>query len=42
MSFFDFTIIGDPAFDVFFSIDASLAVFFFLAFSVFTFFRGRV
>ena len=41
MTFFDFTIIGDPAFDFFFSIEASLSVFFFLSYSVFSFFRGR-
>jgi hypothetical protein len=40
--FYDFDIIGDPAFDFFFSLPASLSILFFLAFSALSFFRGRV
>ncbi|MBU0581335.1 MAG: hypothetical protein KKA19_09190 [Candidatus Margulisbacteria bacterium] len=41
-AFLNFTIIGDEAFDFFFSIVASLSLLMFIAFSVLTFFRGRV
>ncbi|WP_321777794.1 hypothetical protein [Sulfurimonas sp.] len=41
-SFLDFTIIGDPAFDFFFSITASINLLMFIAFSVTALFRGRV
>jgi len=40
-TFLDFTIIGDPAFDFFFSITASLSLFMYFAFSAAAFFRGR-
>jgi hypothetical protein len=40
-SFVDFYIIGDPAFDLFFSIPASLSILFFLSSSVLSLFRGR-
>ncbi len=42
VDFLDFTIIGDPAFDFFFSLTASVNIFMFMAFSVTAFFRGRV
>ncbi len=40
--FLNFTLTGDPAFDFFFSITASINLFMFMAFSVTAFFRGRV
>ena len=40
--FLDFTIIGDPAFDFFFSITASIKLLMYMAFSATAFFRGRV
>ncbi|WP_294966962.1 hypothetical protein [Sulfurimonas sp.] len=42
VEFLDFTIIGDPAFDFFFSITASLNLLMFILFSVTSLFRGRV
>ncbi len=42
VDFLNFTIIGDPSFDFFFSINASLSLLFFISFSALTFFRGRV
>jgi len=42
LTFLDFTITGDPTFDFFFSITASLSVFYFLIFSILQLFRGRV
>lgn len=42
LEFLDFTITGDPAFDFFFSLTASINLFMFMAFSVTSFFRGRV
>lgn len=42
MSFLDFNITGDPAFDFFFSITASMNVLFYLSFAVTLLFRGRV
>jgi len=42
LDFLNFTIIGDPAFDFFFSVTASINLFMFMAFSVTAFFRGRV
>jgi len=41
-AFLNFTITGDQTFDFFFSLPASLSIFFFLAFSILSFFRGRV
>lgn len=41
-AFIDFTIIGDPAFDFFFSVTASVNLIMFLAFSITSMFRGRV
>ena len=41
VDFLDFTIIGDPAFDFFFSINASLSLLFFIVFSVLHFVRGK-
>lgn len=41
-AFLNFTITGDPAFDFFFSIVASLNVLFFMSFSALSLFRGRV
>ena len=40
--FLNFTITGDPAFDFFFSITASLNLLFFISFSAMAMFRGRV
>jgi len=40
--FLNFTVTGDPAFDFFFSITASLNLLYFLAFAVTSLFRGRV
>jgi len=40
--FLDFQVTGDPAFDFFFSLTASMNLFMFMAFSVTAFFRGRV
>ena len=42
LEFINFTIIGDPAFDFFFSITASINLLMFMAFSITAFFRGRV
>ncbi|MFT5874178.1 MAG: hypothetical protein ACI8WT_003138 [Clostridium sp.] len=42
MGFLNFPITGDPAFDFFFSIAASMNVFFYLAFAFTSIFRGRV
>jgi len=42
VEFLNFTIIGDPAFDFFFSITASVNLIMYLAFSVTSLFRGRV
>ena len=42
LEFLNFTIIGDPAFDFFFSITASINLLMFLLFSVTALFRGRV
>ena len=42
LDFINFTIIGDPAFDFFFSITASLNLLMFMAFSITAFYRGRV
>jgi hypothetical protein len=42
LSFLDFTITGDPTFDFFFSITASINLFMFMAFAVTSLFRGRV
>jgi hypothetical protein len=40
--FLNITMTGDPTFDFFFSITASLNLLFFLAFSATAMFRGRV
>lgn len=42
IDFIDFTLIGDPTFDFFFSITASINLFMFMAFSVTALFRGKV
>ncbi|MFA5215073.1 hypothetical protein [Sulfuricurvum sp.] len=41
-TFLNFTMTGDPTFDFFFSLPASLSILFFLAFSATAMFRGRV
>jgi hypothetical protein len=40
-TFLDFQIIGDPAFDFFFSITASINLMMYLGFIATSFFRGR-
>lgn len=40
--FLDFVVTGDPSFDFFFSISASLNVFYYLTFAFTSIFRGRV
>lgn len=42
MHFIDFIIIGDPSFDFFFSVTASINVFMFIIFAFTSVFRGRV
>lgn len=40
-SFFVFTIVGDPSFDFFFSLPASISIVLYIATSAFTLLRGR-